>query len=61
MRVDEVDCFGLCKHGPNAVVYPGGVWYAGLSEEDAPEVVESHLRGGEPVERLRVEVRARRA
>ena len=51
VRVDSVDCLGLCKHGPNAVVYPGGVWYLGLRDEDVPEVVERHLEGGEPVER----------
>ena len=24
VRVDSVGCLGLCKHGPNLVVYPGG-------------------------------------
>ena len=24
VRVNPVGCLGLCKHGPNAVVYPGG-------------------------------------
>jgi (2Fe-2S) ferredoxin len=52
VRVDSVHCLGLCKHGPNAVVYPGGVWYLGIREEDVPEVVERHLEGGEPVEHL---------
>jgi (2Fe-2S) ferredoxin len=52
IRIDSVDCFGLCKHGPNAVVYPGGTWYLGLEEDDVPEVVERHLQSGEPVERL---------
>jgi NADH:ubiquinone oxidoreductase subunit E len=26
VRVDSTDCLGLCKHGPNLVVYPGGTW-----------------------------------
>ncbi len=52
VRVDSVDCFGLCKHGPNAVVYPSGTWYLGLGRGDVSEVVERHLMGGEPVERL---------
>ncbi len=59
VRVDSVDCLGLCKHGPNAVVYPGGTWYLGLREEDVPEVVERHLEGGEPVERLAAGFRPR--
>jgi (2Fe-2S) ferredoxin len=60
VRIDSVDCLGLCKHGPNAVVYPGGVWYLGLREGDVPEVVERHLEGGEPVERLAAGFRPRR-
>ncbi len=57
VRLDSVDCLGLCKHGPNAVVYPSGTWYLGLEEDDVPEIVEGHLRDGEPVERLAAERR----
>ena len=60
VRVDSVDCLGLCKHGPNAVVYPGGTWYLGLTRSDVPEVVERHLEGGEPVEHLAAEFRPRK-
>lgn len=60
VRVDSVDCLGLCKHGPNAVVYPGGTWYLGLGEESVPEVVERHLGGGEPVGHLAAELRPRK-
>ena len=60
VRVDSVDCLGLCKHGPNVVVYPGGTWYLGLEPEDVPEVVEQHLKDGEPVERLAADLRAPR-
>ncbi len=60
VRIDSVDCLGLCKHGPNAVVYPGGTWYLGLREGDVPEVVERHLNGGEPVERLAAGFRPRK-
>ena len=56
VRLDAVDCLGLCKHGPNVVVYdraqPKGTWYLGRLEEDVPEVVERHLKSGEPGERL---------
>ncbi len=57
VRLDSVDCLGLCKHGPNAVVYPSGTWYLGLEEDDVPKIVEGHLRDGEPVERLAAERR----
>ncbi len=60
VRVDSVDCLGLCKHGPNAVVYPDGTWYLGLRDEDVPEVVERHLGAGEPVEKLAAGFRARK-
>jgi (2Fe-2S) ferredoxin len=60
VRIDSVDCLGLCKHGPNAVVYPGGTWYLGLWEEDVPEVVDRHLRDGEPLVRLAAGFRPRK-
>ena len=60
VRIDPVGCLGLCKHGPNVVVYPGGSWYLGLGKEDVPEVVERHLKGGEPVERLAAGFRPRK-
>jgi (2Fe-2S) ferredoxin len=60
VRLDSIDCLGFCKHGPNAVVYPGGTWYLGLAERDMPEIVERHLEGGEPVEHLAAEFRPRK-
>lgn len=57
VRVDSVDCLGLCKHGPNVVVYPGGTWYLGLEPGDVPEVVDHHIKDGEPVERLAADLR----
>ena len=60
VRVDSVDCLGLCKHGPNLVVYPEGTWYLGVLEQDVPEVVQGHLKNGEPVEHIAAELRPRR-
>jgi len=53
VRVNHSGCFSQCGNGPMAVVYPDGVWYAALTPADAAEIVESHLIGGRPVERLR--------
>jgi len=34
------------------VVYPDNVWYQYIDEEDVDEIIESHLMGGQEVERL---------
>jgi (2Fe-2S) ferredoxin len=38
--------------GPVVVVYPDGVWYAGVKQEDVEEIFESHFVNGKPVRRL---------
>ncbi len=53
VRINRSGCFSQCGHGPMVVVYPDGVWYGAVAPEDAQEIVESHLVGGTPVERLR--------
>jgi (2Fe-2S) ferredoxin len=53
IRINRAGCFSQCGNGPMAVVYPEGTWYAGLTPGDATEIVERHLRAGQPVERLR--------
>jgi (2Fe-2S) ferredoxin len=53
IRVNKSGCFSQCGNGPMVVVYPEDVWYAGVQAEDLPEIVQSHLIGGKPVERLR--------
>jgi (2Fe-2S) ferredoxin len=35
-----------------AVVYPEGVWYSYVDKADIDEIVESHLKNGQVVERL---------
>ena len=52
VRINHSGCLSQCGHGPMAVVYPEGTWYAALTPDDVPDLVES-LRNGEPVERLR--------
>jgi (2Fe-2S) ferredoxin len=34
------------------VVYPEAVWYGHVSPADVDEIIESHIIGGRPVERL---------
>jgi len=54
MRANKSGCLDQCEHGPTVVVYPDTVWYGGVTEADIPEIIESHLIGGVPVERLRL-------
>jgi (2Fe-2S) ferredoxin len=49
-------CIGpLCGSGPVVCCYPSGAWYAGVGPDDAGEIAERDLAGGEVVERLRAE------
>lgn len=52
VQVTACGSLGLCQRGPNMVVYPEGVWYAGVTPEDVPEIVQSHFQQGRVVERL---------
>ena len=52
VRINKAGCFSQCGHGPMIVVYPDDVWYGGVQETDLKEIVESHILGGKPVERL---------
>jgi (2Fe-2S) ferredoxin len=55
VRVNKAGCLDRCELGPVCVVYPEGVWYTFIDEQDIDEIVESHLANGKPVERLRLE------
>lgn len=55
VRVNKAGCLDRCELGPVAVVYPEGVWYTYVDRHDIDEIVESHLRDGRPVERLRID------
>jgi (2Fe-2S) ferredoxin len=47
-------CLGPCFDGPNAVVYPDGIWYGGLTVEDA-DAIARHLVDGDVYEAKRSE------
>ena len=52
IRINKSGCFSQCGNGPMVVVYPEDVWYSAVKAEDCEEIVQSHLVGGKPVERL---------
>jgi (2Fe-2S) ferredoxin len=54
VRINQAGCLDRCSQGPVLVVYPEGVWYTYLDEEDIDEIIEEHLQQGRVVERLRI-------
>ncbi|MBR0461432.1 MAG: NADH-quinone oxidoreductase subunit NuoF [Erysipelotrichaceae bacterium] len=52
VTVDLGGCFGLCSSGPFAKIYPDDTLYTLVKPEDAREIIEKDIIGGEIVERL---------
>ena len=52
VRVNKAGCLDRCAGGPVAVVYPEAVWYTFVDHTDIDEIVTSHLKHGQVVERL---------
>ena len=54
IRINKAGCLDRCEEGPVLVVYPEGIWYTYIDQEDIDEIVDSHLIAGKPVERLKI-------
>jgi (2Fe-2S) ferredoxin len=54
VRANQSGCLDQCEHGPTVVVYPEAIWYGFVTAADVDEIVESHIVGGKPVERLQL-------
>jgi (2Fe-2S) ferredoxin len=54
VMITNTGCFGVCDKGPIAVVYPEGIWYGNLTDEDVDKIVEQHIMDGKPVEELMI-------
>lgn len=59
VRVSRSGCVKACKEtdtegefSPILIVYPDGVWYKNVRKEDLPDILESHTKKNEPLERL---------
>ena len=52
IRAQRAGCLDTCGKGPSVVVYPEGVFYGFVTLDDVNEIIESHLVGDKPVERL---------
>ncbi|MCQ8895394.1 (2Fe-2S) ferredoxin domain-containing protein [Limnobacter humi] len=54
IRMNKAGCLDRCEEGPVLVVYPEGVWYTYVDQTDIDEIIDSHLVGGQVVDRLRL-------
>ena len=52
VRINQAGCLDRCSKGPAVVIYPEGVWYSYLSQEDIDEIIDEHLCHGRLVNRL---------
>jgi len=50
--VNRTNCLKHCSQGVTVAVYPENVWYAKVTTADVPEIVDTHLAGGQPIDRL---------
>jgi (2Fe-2S) ferredoxin len=52
IRINASGCLDRCELGCTMVIYPEGVWYTYHSRADVDEIIETHLRKNERVQRL---------
>ena len=52
VKVIQTGCFGLCAKGPIVIIRPEDVFYAAVKPEDCEEIINTHILGGNLVERL---------
>ena len=52
VMVNGATCLGPCATGASVVVYPECTWYGQMKPDDVKEIIEQHVLGGKPVDRL---------
>ena len=52
VRVVRTGCRGFCEMGPVMIIYPEGIFYCRVHEEDVPHLVEETFVKGRVVEEL---------
>ena len=48
VRVSKSGCQDLCAKGPNVMVFPGEVWYQGVTQGDVERILQDTIRGLQP-------------
>lgn len=51
VRINKTGCLNQCGHGPMVVFYPQGRWYAGVTLDDAADLIEAELMQGKALSR----------
>ena len=54
IALTNTGCMGPCMMGPSVLVYPEGIMYGKLKNDDVKTIIDQHLLGGEPVASLMV-------
>ncbi|OQK15483.1 ferredoxin [Methyloprofundus sedimenti] len=52
IALTNTGCLGPCMMGSSVLVYPEGVMYGKVTKADVKTIIEEHLLGGKPVEKL---------
>lgn len=52
IQISKTGCFGLCSMGPIVIVYPQATFYTKVQPQDVAQIVQEHLLGDKPVEKL---------
>lgn len=52
VRINKAGCMECCEIGPSVMVHPDNVWYQKVQASDAEAIIDEHIIGGQPVERL---------
>ena len=52
VRINQAGCLDRCELGPVLVIYPEGIWYTYVDNDDIDEIIDSHLMHGKIVQRL---------
>ena len=45
--VKATGCHGFCERGPLLIIYPQGIFYQQIKEEDIPHIVKRTIKDGE--------------
>ena len=54
VRTNKSGCLDSCEHGSIVLVYPEQIWYGKVAVDDVEEIIQQHIVGNKPVERLMI-------